>query len=262
VGLIRAIVLDLDNTLTDFMKMKAAAIDAAIDGMIDAGLKLPREAVRARIDAIYQEQGLEYQRVFDELLESELGHIDPRILASGIVAYRRARESTLVLYPHVQMTLLELAKRGIRMGVVSDAPRAQVWLRLCSLSLQHVFDAVVTFEDTGERKPSPAPFREVLRRLGVEAREALMVGDWAERDVVGARSLGMKTVFARYGDTFDTKSSGADFDIDDIFELVAIVDRLHAGSEDRARAPAPRMKRSGAGAQAARGRRRRTPTGR
>jgi putative hydrolase of the HAD superfamily len=260
--LIRAIVLDLDNTLTDFMKMKAAAIDAAIDGMIDAGLALPRDAVRARIDAIYQEQGLEYQRVFDELLESELGHIDPRILASGIVAYRRARESTLVLYPHVQMTLLELAKRGIRMGVVSDAPRAQVWLRLCSLSLQHVFDAVVTFEDTGERKPSPAPFREVLRRLGVEAREALMVGDWAERDVVGARSLGMKTVFARYGDTFDTKASGADFDIDDIFELVAIVDRLHAGSEDRARAPAPRMKRSGAGARTARGRRRRTPTGR
>jgi len=260
--LIRAIVLDLDNTLTDFMKMKAAAIDAAIDGMIDAGLKLPREAVRARIDAIYQEQGLEYQRVFDELLESELGHIDPRILASGIVAYRRARESTLVLYPHVQMTLLELAKRGIRMGVVSDAPRAQVWLRLCSLSLQHVFDAVVTFEDTGERKPSPAPFREVLRRLGVEPRDALMVGDWAERDVVGAKSLGMTTVFARYGDTFNTQTSGADFDIDDIFELVAITDRLNAGSRDGAGAPAPRMKRAQGGARATRGRRRRTPTGR
>jgi len=225
--LIRAIVLDLDNTLTDFMKMKAAAIDAAIDGMIDAGLKLPREAVRARIDAIYQEQGLEYQRVFDELLESELGHIDPRILASGIVAYRRARESTLVLYPHVQMTLFELAKRGIRLGVVSDAPRAQVWLRLCSLSLQHVFDAVVTFEDTGERKPSQAPFREVLRRLGVEPQKALMIGDWAERDVVGASQVGIRTVFARYGDTFGTVESGADFEVNDLMELLDIVDKLN-----------------------------------
>ena len=260
--MIRAIVLDLDNTLTDFMKMKAAAIDAAIDGMIDAGLDLPRDAVRARIDAIYQEQGLEYQRVFDELLESELGHIDPRILASGIVSYRRARESTLVLYPHVQMTLFELAKRGIRLGVVSDAPRTQVWLRLCSLSLQHVFDAVVTFDDTGERKPGPAPFREVLRRLGVESSHALMVGDWAERDVVGAKSLGMTTVFARYGDTFDTKASGADFDIDDVFELVAIVDRLNAGPEAGTHAPAPRTKRARGAARAARGRRRQTPTGR
>ena len=147
------------------------------------------------------------------------------ILASGIVAYRRARESTLVLYPHVQMTLLELAKRGIRLGVVSDAPRLQVWMRLCALGLQHLFDAVVTFDDTGERKPAPAPFREVLRRLGVEPAQALMIGDWAERDVVGAKSLGMRTVFARYGDTFDTRVSGADHDIDDVLELLAIVDQ-------------------------------------
>jgi len=128
--------------------------------------------------------------------------------------------------------------------VVSDAPRAQVWLRLCSLSLQHVFDAVVTFEDTGERKPSPAPFREVLRRLGAEPRASLMIGDWAERDVVGARSLGMKTAFARYGDTFDTKESGADFDIDDVFELVAIVDELNraAGAGTARRAPDIRLR--------------------
>ena len=243
-GLIRAIVFDLDNTLTDFMRMKEDAITAAIDGMIDAGLRLPREAVRARIDAIYQEQGLEYQKVFDQLLESELGGIDPKILASGIVAYRRARESALVLYPHVQMTLLELAKRGIRLGVVSDAPQAQVWLRLCSLSLQHVFDAVVTFDDTRERKPSPAPFRAVLGQLGVEPLEALMIGDWAERDVVGAKSLGMKTVFARYGDTFGTRESGADYDIDDVFELIAIIDTLN-GTTPSDRTDAARLRQEG-----------------
>jgi putative hydrolase of the HAD superfamily len=226
---IQAIVFDLDNTLTDFMKMKEAAIQAAIDGMIDAGFKLPREELRERVRAIYDELGLEFQRVFDELLAREFGEVDPKILASGIVAYRRARESNLVLYPHAQMTLLELAKRGIKLGVVSDAPRLQVWLRLCTLGLQHVFDAVVTFDDTGERKPAPAPFREVLRRLGVEPGHAMMIGDWAERDVVGAKSLGMKTVFARYGDTFDTKLSGADYDVDDVFQLVGIVDGLNGG---------------------------------
>ncbi len=225
--MIQAIVFDLDNTLTDFMKMKEAAIQAAIDGMIDAGFKLPREELRERVRAIYDELGLEFQRVFDELLAREFGEVDPKILASGIVAYRRARESNLVLYPHAQMTLLELAKRGIKLGVVSDAPRLQVWLRLCTLGLQHVFDAVVTFDDTGERKPAPAPFREVLRRLGVEPGHAMMIGDWAERDVVGARSLGMKTVFAKYGDTFDTKVSGADYDVDDVFQLVGIVDALN-----------------------------------
>jgi len=209
------------------MKMKAEAVNAAIDGMIDAGLQLPREAELARIDTIYKEQGMEYQQVFDTLLESELGHIDPKILASGIVAYRKARGSSLKPYPHVQMTLLELAKRSIKLAVVSDAPRAQAWLRLCDLSLQHVFDVVVTHDDTGQYKPSPAPFREALRQLHVREHEALMVGDWPERDMVGAKSLGIQTVFARYGDTFGTQDSGADFEITDALELVAIVDRMN-----------------------------------
>ena len=237
--MIRAIVFDLDNTLTDFMRMKEAAIQAAIGGMIDAGLRMSRDEIRRRVQAVYDERGLEFQRVFDELLEREFGEVDPKILASGIVAYRRARGEDLVLYPRAQMTLLELAKRGLRLGVVSDAPRFQVWLRLCSLGLQHVFDAVVTFDDTGERKPAAAPFREVLRRLGVDPHESLMIGDWAERDVVGAKSLGMTTVFARYGDTFDTKESGADFDVQDVFELVSIVDRLN-GREGTAGSPGGR----------------------
>src|SRR5436309_13303355 len=108
------------------MRMKSDAVNAAIEGMIDAGLELPREAVRARVDAIYQEQGLEYQRVFDALLVSELVHNDPKILASAIVAYRRAAGSAIVPYPHAQMTLLTLAKLDIQFGAVSDAPHAKV----------------------------------------------------------------------------------------------------------------------------------------
>ena len=34
-GLIRAIVFDLDNTLTDFMRMKEAGVEAAVDGMLE-----------------------------------------------------------------------------------------------------------------------------------------------------------------------------------------------------------------------------------
>ena len=51
-----------------------------------------------------------------------------------------------------------------------------------------------------------------------------MIGDWPERDVVGANSLGIKTIFARYGDTFGVKDSGANWDIDDISELISIVE--------------------------------------
>lgn len=226
-AMIRAIIFDLDNTLTDFMKMKGAAIDAALDGMVDAGLTVSREVLREHIWRVYNDRGIEYQQVFDQALMDAVGTIDPRVLAAGIVAYRRARESTLVLYPHVQYTVLGLLKRGLKLAVVSDAPRNQVWLRLASLQLHDHFDVVVTFDDTHARKPSPEPFRMALERLGVTPDEALMVGDWAERDVVGAAQVGIRTVFARYGDTFGTVESGADFDVNDIIELLDITDRLN-----------------------------------
>ena len=50
-----------------------------------------------------------------------------------------------------------------------------------------------------------------------------MIGDWAERDMVGAKAVGMKTVFARYGDTFNTLNPGSDYDINNITELIGIV---------------------------------------
>jgi len=225
--MIRAIIFDLDNTLTDFMKMKRAAIDSAVDGMMDGGLTLSREEISEKIYKVYDREGIEYQQVFDLFLKEELGRIDYKILASAIVAYRRARDSYLVLYPHVNLTLMELLKRGLKLAVVSDAPRVQAWMRLAQLQLQHLFDPVVAFEDTGEKKPSPKPFARALEMLQVKPQEAIMLGDWPERDVLGASKLGIRTAFARYGDTFGTVHSGADFDLNDIYELIGIVDRLN-----------------------------------
>ncbi len=224
--MIKAVVFDLDNTLVDFMAMKEASIEAAVLSMIDAGLKIGKKQAIKMIYEIYNQEGIEDQKVFDKFLTRHAGTIDYRIHAAGIIGYRRAREATLVLYPHVQMTLIELIKKGIKLAVVSDAPRMQAWLRLCQLNLHHIFDAVITFEDSGKKKPDPEPFRMALEKINIEAKASIMVGDWAERDIIGAKLLGMKTVFARYGDRFNTIKSGADFEINDIIELLDIIDNL------------------------------------
>jgi putative hydrolase of the HAD superfamily len=229
---IKAIIFDLDNTLVDFMAMKEAAVEAAVLAMIDAGLKISHAEAKKKIYKVYDEEGIEDQKVFDKFLNKEFGGIDYRIHAAGIVGYRRAREAALVLYPHAQLTLMELIKRGMKLAVVSDAPRLQAWLRLCQLNLHHMFDVVITFEDTNRRKPAPEPFEAALKQLGVLAEETIMVGDWAERDITGAKLLGMKTVFARYGDRFDTQRSGADYDINDIVLLLDIVDELTQGGKN------------------------------
>ncbi|MDP1678423.1 MAG: TIGR02253 family HAD-type hydrolase [Bacteroidota bacterium] len=221
--MIKAVIFDLDNTLVDFMAMKRQAIGAAINAMIDAGLKLNREEIQMRIDKIYKDNGIEFQNVFDQLLYNEFQKVDYKILSAGVIAYRRAREAALFPYPHVYKTLMELVKMGLKLGVVSDAPAKEAWLRLSYLNLHHSFDNVVTFEDTGIRKPDPAPFVKILSLLDVKPYEALMIGDWAERDMVGASKVGMKTVFARYGDTFGTIETNADYEVNDIAELIDIV---------------------------------------
>ena len=221
--MIKGVVFDLDNTLLDFMKMKEFAVKAAIKGMIEAGLKVNEDKSYIEINSIYEEFGWENQKVFDVFLEKSIGHVDNKFLAAGIVAYRRAREANLMAYPNVNKTLLALSKSGIKLGVVSDAPSREAWMRIYYLNLYHYFDVVITFDDSGERKPSPIPFQLALDGMGLRPEETIMIGDWPERDVVGAQQIGMKTAFARYGDTFGTVKSGADWDLNDIYQLVGII---------------------------------------
>lgn len=221
--MIKAVIFDIDNTLMDFMRMKRAAVDAAVDAMIDAGLNVKKEEMIEKIFNVYWQEGIEDQNIFDKVLTKEFGQVDYKILAAGIIGYKRAKEGHMTLYPHVKLTMTELMKMGIRMGVVSDAPRLPVWLRIVGLGLHHYFENVVSYDDTGERKPSTKPFKKILELMKLKPSEALMLGDWAERDIVGAKNVGMLTAWARYGNQFDTKISGADYEIDDIYQLINIV---------------------------------------
>ena len=224
---IKGVIFDLDNTLLDFMKMKQVAVKSAIRGMIEAGMVINESKSFDDIIALYEKIGWENQKVFDVFLEESIGYVDNKYLAAGIVAYRRAREANLLAYPNVNRTLIDLTKLGVKLAVVSDAPSREAWMRIYYLNLHHFFDAVITFDDSGERKPSSVPFEMALKKLNLEPKSSLMIGDWPERDVVGAKKIGMRTAFAVYGETFGTKNSGADWDIKDISELTSIIKRTN-----------------------------------
>ena len=196
--------------------------------MIEAGLDIDPDESYKTIIGIYEKEGWENQQVFNKFLNKTIGEVNNKYLAAGIVAYRRAREANLLLYPNVNHTLVELIKMSVKLAVVSDAPSREAWMRIYYLNLHHHFDVVLTFDDTNARKPSPIPFEMALSQLNIDSEEALMVGDWPERDVVGANKLGIRTIFARYGDAFGTVDSGADWDINDVYEIVGIVNELNS----------------------------------
>lgn len=234
--MIKAVLFDLDNTLIDFMLMKRKSCEAAVNAMIAAGLKMKKKKILEILFELYDRYGIEYNRIFQQLLKKLIQRVDYRILAEGIIAYRKAQTAYVKAYPKTVPTLLRLKKTGIKIGIVSDAPSVNAWIRLVEMGIQDFFDVVITLQDTGKTKPSPPPFRAALQKLKVKPEETMFVGEWVEKDIKGAKALGMKTAFAKYGAViiagkggktkpYRPKTSGADYDLKDISEVAEIVKR-------------------------------------
>lgn len=236
---IKAVLFDLDNTLVDFMHMKRIACEAAIDAMIDAGLKMSKKAALAKLFELYDKYGIEYQKIFQVFLRSVTGRVDYRIMAAGIVAYRKVKEGHLIAYPGVPETLTSLKRKGLRLGIVSNAPRIQAWTRLAGLGLHKVFDVVITAEDVGEAKPGQLPFRAALKELGLPPEQVLMIGDDPKDDIAPARALGIQTVLTRTGIAWAmtrplsrfTRSERPDVELKRFDELPALIEKLCTGAD-------------------------------
>ena len=221
--MVKAIIFDLDNTLLDFMKMKSSSINAAVLGMIRAGMQINKEKSIKEIYNIYDTKGYEHQEVLNEFIVSNIGQINYKYLAAGIVEYKKAKEKSLNLYDDVIPTLDKLLTMNLKLGIVSDAPSREAWVRLYTLKLHDKFKEVVTFNDTGFYKPAKEPFIRIAEKLNVQLSECMMVGDWPDRDIKGASQVGMKTAFAKYGSTENITDSGANHDLSSISELVKII---------------------------------------
>ncbi len=89
---------------------------------------------------------------------------------------------------------------GVRMVICSntlwrnDADSRRDWEEL---GFGDCFDAYVTSHDTGFGKPHPAIFERALAAVGAEASQAAIIGDRPERDIAGARSVGMRVIWMR-----------------------------------------------------------------
>ncbi len=221
---LKAVLFDLDNTLIDFMLFKKQSSQAAIRAMIEAGLPIDEEKANKILFEMYEQYGIENQKIFERFLKKVTGKVDYRVLANGVAAYRKMKSGYLAPYPKVRATLIKLKTKGMILGIVSDAPRMQAWLRLAETNLTEFFDIVIALEDTGKLKPSKMPFKQAIKKLGLKPDEILFVGDNPERDIKGAKNIGMMTALARYGQMFKGKTR-PDFVLKEVSDLIKVVEK-------------------------------------
>jgi putative hydrolase of the HAD superfamily len=220
---IKAVIFDLDNTLIDFLHFKKVCCSSAVSAMIKSGLNIPKQKGMEVLYSLYHKYDMEDSTIFQKFLTEVVGEVDYSKLAHAVNAYRKARESVMKPYPKVRKTLALLKRKGLKLAIVTDAPKIKAWLRLTAMGISDFFDVVVGFEDTGRKKPSKLPFKAALKKLGVKPSECLMVGDNPLRDMKGAHLLGMKTCFARYGFEGKIPKGKWDFEIENVSDILKIV---------------------------------------
>jgi len=80
-----------------------------------------------------------------------------------------------------------------RLGLVTSGDRERVTRQLRKFALTRMFRARVCGGDTREKKPHPAPLLLALRKMKLQAKECVYVGDTPE-DVRMARAVGMRAI--------------------------------------------------------------------
>jgi len=109
--------------------------------------------------------------------------------------------------PYVDQVLHELKKR-YKLGIITNTVtfrEEHVRIALEKVGIERYFDVIVTSVDVGHEKPNEKIFLTALRKLGIEASEAVMVGNRISKDILGANKLGMKSILYKWNERYSDK---------------------------------------------------------
>ena len=121
--------------------------------------------------------------------------------------------------PTARKTFNLLLKMKYRLGIISNAD-GKVADVLNGIGLDHYFECIIDSHHVGVEKPDPKIFRAALDVLALEPANCLYVGDNYDRDIIGARSVGMEAVLL---DPYDIV---VEDDVVKIKELVDLIEYL------------------------------------
>lgn len=218
--MIKAVLFDLDGTVADtnqliFQSFRYTLDQHGITGITD--------------DEIYSHYGEPLMRTMLRFAPDEA-----EALVSTYHAYNLKTHDELIRpFPGVEDMLRDLTNMGLKLGIVTSKRHRVASRSLAVLGLTPWFQAVVTPEDTVKHKPAPEPVLQGAKLLGVDPREAMMVGD-SPYDLMSGRSAGTLTCGVEY-----TKlplevlhSTHPDFMIREARELVTILGQVNAGKKE------------------------------
>ncbi len=212
--MIKAVFFDLYHTLVRYEppreELQARALkDFGIEvkpevfrrPLVTADEFIYQEIARCSLSKRLEEDKMALYAQYQGIVLKEAGIEATERLILGLLGKMRQFDMKLVLFDDVVPALTALKGKGLTLGLISNIDR-DITSLLDETGLPSLLDVVVTSQESGFNKPQPEIFQEALRRVGVQASEAIYVGDQYQVDVGGATGAGMKGVLLDRGDYF------------------------------------------------------------
>ena len=96
------------------------------------------------------------------------------------------------------LEVLDYLEQKYSLHIITNGFEEVQHRKLASSKLRPYFEHIITSERVGVKKPDPRIFNYALELAGATSSESMMIGDNFEADILGARNVGMHTVFCEF----------------------------------------------------------------
>ena len=176
----RAVIFDLWETLIDWDEEAAKRMVGRIEQLVEPGFR----------ERWYASPNRYIAPVRDVL--AEVG-VSPDVMEDVCSIRLDYVRHCLVPRPGAVETLRELRERGYLLGLITVCSQ-DVEMLWPESEFEGLFDAEVFSSRVGLAKPDPRISLHCCDSLGIEPQQAVFVGDGANDELSGARSVGMEAI--------------------------------------------------------------------
>lgn len=231
---IRALFLDIDDTLYSTSEFAAIARRAAMDAMIRHGLRLTLDDALAELYEVIGEFGSNYPHHYDRLLRrlppEVVPDVNPAILvAAAVGAYHDTKYRSLFPFRDVPDVLQRIRSGSeLVIGIITEGLEIKQAEKLVRLNVVPYLtpSAIFISDQIGISKPNRKLYQRACAEVGVKPSEAMYVGDHPVNDIAPAKEIGMIAVRHRWQGGKHASSDGAvapDYEIRSFHELLQIL---------------------------------------
>lgn len=185
----KAMLFDYDGTIMDTNQL----IESSWQHM--ANLVLGRDLEEEEYIHTY---GIPLHKCMDDFAKKHKTKESGAELAAIYRAYQRQHDSEdISLFEGIREALDALRVKGIKPGIVTSRLKDSTVTGLARFGLNDYFEALVSADDTDIHKPNPEPALLCCEMLGVDPRDAIMVGD-SVYDLLCGKNAGCASCFVEW----------------------------------------------------------------